>query len=120
VALLSPASGLPIYLDNEKILYVVPRKDAIIVGGTYEENVAEEITEQDAINKILANAYEAMPSLKQQQVTGSWAGLRPYRKEVRLESDADTKIIHNYGHGGSGFTLAFGCAQNVVDLIDQG
>lgn len=117
VVLLSPASNFPIYLDNEKMLYVVPRKDALVIGGTYEENINDEITEPEALNKILANAYDAMPILKQQQVTGSWAGLRPYRKEVRVEMDADKKIIHNYGHGGSGFTLAFGCALAVVNLI---
>ncbi len=117
VALLSPNTSLPIYLDNEEPLYVVPRKDAIIVGGTYEENVEEEVTEPETINRILANAYKALPQLQQQEVIGSWAGLRPYRKEVRVEKDADPKIIHNYGHGGSGFTLAFGCAQTVADII---
>jgi D-amino-acid oxidase len=105
VALLSPAKDLPIYLDNEKLLYMVPGKDVIIVGGTYEENVAEEITEQATLNKILANAYEAMPSLQQQQVIGSRAGLRPYRKEVRVERDTDKKVVHNYGHGAAALRL---------------
>ena len=39
VALLSPGKFPVIYLDNEIPLYVVPRKDAIIIGGTYEENI---------------------------------------------------------------------------------
>jgi hypothetical protein len=33
-----------IYLDNEMPLYIVPRKDAIIVGGTYEEGEETEET----------------------------------------------------------------------------
>lgn len=119
VALLSPGKNLSIYLDNEKPLYVVPRKDAIIVGGTYEESIDVEITEPETIKRILTTAYEALPLLKSQTVIGSWAGLRPYRKDVRVEMDSEGKIIHNYGHGGSGFTLAFGCANTVLRMIKQ-
>ncbi|MEI2710880.1 MAG: FAD-dependent oxidoreductase [Chitinophagaceae bacterium] len=46
---------------------------------------------------------------------GSWAGLRPFRNLVRLEREGN--VVHNYGHGGSGFTLSFGCASEVVSLI---
>jgi D-amino-acid oxidase len=119
VGLLSPRNQFPIYLDNEKPLYIVPRKDAIIVGGTYEEKVEVEITEQSTIQRIINNAYEVFPELKQQQIIGSWAGIRPYRPEVRVEHEKGTNIIHNYGHGGSGFTLAFGCAEEVTAIVDK-
>jgi D-amino-acid oxidase len=119
VALLAPRNNLPIYLDNEKPLYVVPRKDAIIVGGTYEERVETETTEPAAIERILKNAFEVFPELKQQEVIGSWAGLRPYRPEVRVEHEKETNVIHNYGHGGSGFTLSFGCAQEVANIVEK-
>jgi D-amino-acid oxidase len=51
-------------------------------------------------------------------------GIRPYRtKGVRLElverplasSTGTKRLIHNYGHGGAGVTLSWGCAQTVVD-----
>jgi D-amino-acid oxidase len=118
VALLETKTERPIYLDNETPLYIVPRKDAMIVGGTYEENIFKEETEPRTIEKILHIAYNTFPELKQQKVIGSWAGLRPYRTEVRLEHEAGTNIIHNYGHGGSGFTLSFGCAEDVLHLVD--
>jgi D-amino-acid oxidase len=117
VALIETRTDFPIYLDNEKPLYLVPRKDAMIVGGTYEENTFEEKTEPSTIQKILDNAYEVFPELKQQKVIGSWAGLRPYRPTVRVEKE--NNIIHNYGHGGSGFTIAFGCAGEVVKMIES-
>jgi D-amino-acid oxidase len=119
VALLAPKNNMPIYLDNEMPLYIVPRKDAIIVGGTYEERVETETTEPAVIERILNNAFAVFPELKQQEIIGSWAGLRPYRSEVRVEHEAGTNIIHNYGHGGSGFTLSFGCAEEVARIVDE-
>ncbi|MEP6594863.1 MAG: FAD-dependent oxidoreductase [Ginsengibacter sp.] len=117
VGLLSPKKNLPIYVDNEKLLYIVPRKDAIIIGGTYEERVETETTDPSVIESLLNNAYEVFPELKQQRAIGSWAGLRPYRPEVRVECENGTNIIHNYGHGGSGFTLSFGCAEEVAGIV---
>lgn len=119
VALIETDTEMPVYLDNERPLYLVPRKDAMIVGGTYEENVFEACTEPETIERILNTAYEVFPQLKQHAVIGSWAGLRPYRAEVRVEAEPGTNIIHNYGHGGSGFTLAFGCAEEVSALAKQ-
>ena len=75
----------------------------------------EEKTETSTIQQILNNAYQVFPELKQQKVIGSWAGLRPYRPTVRVEKE--NNIIHNYGHGGSGFTIAFGCADEVVKML---
>jgi D-amino-acid oxidase len=119
VGLLAPRKDLPIYLDNEKMLYIVPRKDAIIVGGTYQERAETETTDPLEIERILDNAFEVFPELKQQRVLGSWSGLRPYRNEVRVEQEKGTNIIHNYGHGGSGFTLAFGCAEEVAEIAGR-
>lgn len=30
-----------------------------------------------------------------------------------------SKIVHNYGHGGSGVTLAWGCASDVLEIIEN-
>lgn len=49
------------------------------------------------------------------------AGLRPYRSETfRLEDEMwdDTYVIHNYGHGGSGITMSWGCAREVCDFAE--
>ncbi len=45
-------------------------------------------------------------------------GLRPFRPEVRLERVG--RVIHHYGHGGAGYTLARGCADDVVKLAGAG
>jgi D-amino-acid oxidase len=48
-------------------------------------------------------------------------GLRPARPTVRLEEDTvselGTRVLHNYGHGGSGITISWGCAEEVVSLL---
>ena len=54
-------------------------------------------------------------------------GLRPVRGEnVRVERElrqkrngALSKIVHSYGQGGSGFTLSFGCAGDVLSLVRE-
>lgn len=113
--------GFPdfIFLDNQTPAYVVPRKDATIIGGTYEENVYDEKTEQEGLDDILRRAYSVLPGLDKRKIIGNWAGLRPYRATVRLEREEGTNIIHNYGHGGSGYTLAFGCAEDVVKMVEE-
>jgi D-amino-acid oxidase len=46
-------------------------------------------------------------------------GFRPTRSRIRVERvDLDgVPLIHNYGHGGSGVTVSWGCAQEVRQLI---
>jgi D-amino-acid oxidase len=48
------------------------------------------------------------------------AGVRPYRNgSYRLEADTSSGkfIVHNYGHGGAGITLSWGCAAKVADIV---
>jgi len=54
------------------------------------------------------------------RIIATRVGLRPYRKSgVRVEAgrmnDGRT-IIHNYGHGGAGFTLSWACAEEVYAI----
>ncbi|MBS1730987.1 MAG: FAD-binding oxidoreductase [Bacteroidetes bacterium] len=119
VALLTPNNETDIFLDNEKPLYIVPRRDAIIIGGTYEENIFSQKTEENVLEEMLKKAFNVFPALQKQQFLGGWAGLRPYRHQVRVEHEPGTNIIHNYGHGGSGYTLAFGSAAVVKKIIDH-
>jgi D-amino-acid oxidase len=50
------------------------------------------------------------------------AGLRPHRaKSYRLEPEllGNKLVVHNYGHGGAGITMSWGCAQEVIDIISS-
>lgn len=47
---------------------------------------------------------------------------RPMRKgspNMSVEKTGDKIVAHNYGHGGSGWTLAPGSARHVVDLVEN-
>ncbi|KAF9031560.1 nucleotide-binding domain-containing protein [Hymenopellis radicata] len=54
-------------------------------------------------------------------------GLRPFRgsnvrveRELRPRSDrSSSRIVHSYGQGGAGFSLSFGCASDVLELIEE-
>lgn len=39
-------------------------------------------------------------------------------KASEVEPFSDKNVIHNYGRGGAGFTLSWGCANEVVDLVE--
>jgi D-amino-acid oxidase len=50
------------------------------------------------------------------------AGVRPYRNgsyRLDTETTAGKFIVHNYGHGGAGITLSWGCAARVRDIVKQ-
>lgn len=68
-------------------------------------------------------AYLPTPDFSNANVLGAVAGLRPLRDAgVRLEVETlgDKSLVHNYGHGGSGFTLAWGSALEAAALVMTG
>ncbi len=104
--------------DPEHIFYVIPRRDELVLGGCslpYPPGDAPRL-DPDITARILAHARRL--GIPIGAVRTERVGLRPYRSAVRLERDEiDRRIIHNYGHGGAGFTLCRGCAEDVAALL---
>jgi D-amino-acid oxidase len=101
--------------DPSAMLYAIPRRTEVVLGGC-ALSVADDasLTPDPRLREdILQRARAA--GLKHGPVLGERAGLRPYRPTVRLEQQGN--VIHNYGHGGAGYTLAYGCAEEVVALL---
>jgi D-amino-acid oxidase len=102
------------------LTYIVPRINDCILGGTADEG-AEDVTPDPATAEaILARCIALEPRLREAAVLEHKVGLRPGRPAVRLESEqpaAGHLLIHNYGHGGAGVTLSWGCAEEVARLI---
>ncbi|HWL01588.1 MAG TPA: FAD-dependent oxidoreductase [Microbacteriaceae bacterium] len=116
VRVANPGS-VPWLIDQENpagLLYVIPRIDEVVVGGTQILG-ADSVEPDPAVEAaILARASAFFPWIADAPVTSRAVGLRPGRDAVRLERIGD--VIHCYGHGGSGVTIAFGCAEEIVAL----
>ena len=100
--------------------YTIARRDCTVLGGTAQsDDWSLELRESDR-ETILQKCEAVWPELDRTKIIGESVGLRPSRSEVRLESELvnDTLIVHNYGHGGAGVTLSWGCADEVVSLIE--
>jgi D-amino-acid oxidase len=105
--------------EQDAIFYVIPRRGELVLGGCslpYPPGASAPDCDPAITERVLAQAKRlglAIGAVKMQRT-----GLRPFRAEVRLERDThDARIIHNYGHGGAGFTLCRGCADEVAELI---
>lgn len=100
-------------------LYVVPRRTDVVVGGTAEEGEWDVRPDPATAERLLARAAALVPALSRAPVLGHRAGLRPVRPSVRLEAErrGGGTVVHCYGHGGAGVTLAWGCAEEVARLV---
>jgi D-amino-acid oxidase len=106
--------------DNpEGDTYIVPRSYDCILGGTAEEGEWDLEPDPHTAEDILRRCSRIVPRLAEAEILEHKVGLRPGRPAVRLEKvegPNNTPLIHNYGHGGSGITLSWGCAEEVLSL----
>jgi len=61
----------------------------------------------------------AVPRISAARVIRTTVGLRPHRDGgfvLRADKLNDKTLIHNYGHGGAGMSLSWGCGTLVADL----
>lgn len=102
------------------LTYVVPRIDDIVVGGTADEGSFDRRVDAGTADAILERARALVPALADAPVRAHRVGLRPARPTVRLDAEVrdGRRIVHCYGHGGAGVTLSWGCAADVVALVD--
>jgi D-amino-acid oxidase len=101
--------------------YVHPRTSDCILGGTLDEHRWDTEVDPATAESIIARCTDIVPDLAGAEVIGHAVGLRPGRPEVRLEEGppeaSGARVVHNYGHGGAGVTLGWGCAEQVTRML---
>ncbi|XP_023944090.2 D-amino-acid oxidase [Bicyclus anynana] len=107
-------------IDEDSGNYILPNAYNCVLGGTHQINDFNKNIVDEDTDFVLNGCAELMPGLKNAKLLGEWVGLRPGRERVRLEGEQrrGKLYIHNYGHGGSGLTLFWGCASDVLQIFD--
>ncbi len=101
------------------IVYMFPHGDTILLGGTNEEGNWDRQPSAEVAERIMAGCVAVEPRLRGAEILGHRVGLRPWRPEVRLEAEplGDSVLWHNYGHGGAGISMAWGCAAEITKAV---
>lgn len=100
------------------LAYVVPRGDHCVLGGTAEPHVDDRAPRPEDTEAIVGRCARLDPRLAHAPRRAEVVGLRPGRATVRVEAEPRGAglIVHDYGHGGAGVTLSWGCAEEAVAL----
>ena len=109
-----------IVCDDAPLMYVIPRTNDCVFGGT--NDVSDNLNPDLKTTKAIVAECSRVLEMDSPRILRERVGLRPFRKSgVRLEKEKlhdGRTVIHNYGHGGSGFTLSWGCAREVLGLFE--
>ena len=104
------------WLAEDGPTYVIPRSRDIVVGGTEDAGNWSRTPDPETAERILERGIALVPALARAKVLRHRVGLRPVRPTVRVQREGD--VVHCYGQGGAGVTLSWGCADEVVTLVE--
>ncbi|WP_306207870.1 FAD-dependent oxidoreductase [Actinoplanes sp. RD1] len=108
--------------DSSMMTYMLPQGDDILVlGGSMDEGFPRSWPDKRRVAAGIIDRCAAVDRrVRHAQVLSQRVGLRPQRPQVRLEAELwapGCLLVHNYGHGGSGVSLSWGCAEAVAALV---
>ncbi|KAL8850155.1 MAG: hypothetical protein Q9221_004916 [Calogaya cf. arnoldii] len=124
--------------DSNEIVFIVPRgENILLLGGIAQPGEwTLDLTLDSPVIQRMRNRCEAfLPRLRNARLDPEYPlaqGLRPFREHnVRVERElrrhdmnsglesVHSRIIHSYGQGGAGWSLGFGCAEDVAGLVEK-
>ncbi|MGW7051467.1 FAD-dependent oxidoreductase [Streptomyces sp. NPDC054887] len=104
-------------------VYLFPQPYGLVLGGTAEEDAWGVDAVPSVGRGIVERCARVRPEVAGARVLGHRVGLRPVRGGgVRLAAERmpwGALCVHNYGHGGAGVTVAWGCARGVAGLLGE-
>jgi len=107
--------------DGADLLYILPHGNKVVLGGTAEVGSWNLEPDLRTAGEIVARCAAVVPSLATAPVLEHRVGLRPVRDCVRFDEQRQPNgglLIHSYGHGGSGVSLSWGCAREVLARLE--
>jgi len=132
--------------NNDDWTYIFPRSQDVCLGGTYEKNEWNTDRNEQTATEIIRKCAELCPDLAHARVLNHWIGLRPHRTRLRLEMEllndktyracpaavetgvellstasaqCRVPIIHCYGASGSGMSISWGVAEQVLRMAED-
>ncbi|MEU6658032.1 FAD-dependent oxidoreductase [Streptomyces sp. NPDC046821] len=100
--------------------YFFPQPGRLVLGGTAQEDAWSLTPDPEVARAIVERCAAVRPEIAGARVIGHRVGLRPTRPAVRIEREREPwggELVHNYGHGGAGVTVAWGCAREAAGLV---
>jgi D-amino-acid oxidase len=96
-----------------------PHGDVVVLGGTSAVDDTNLAPDPATAREIVERCAAVEPRLGEAPIVEHRVGLRPGRTtpRVELEPIGSARCVHNYGHGGVGVTLSWGCAQEATALL---
>ncbi|GGT87136.1 amino acid oxidase [Streptomyces phaeofaciens] len=99
--------------------YLFPQPGRLLLGGTAEDDVWALDPDPAVAEAIVRRCAALRPEVAGARILEHRVGLRPVRPAVRLERTElpdGRLLVHHYGHGGAGVTVAWGCAEEAAAL----
>jgi D-amino-acid oxidase len=99
-----------------------PHGDHVVLGGCAQFDDWNLAADPAVAREIQNRCAEIEPRLRDAPILGYRVGLRPARDTVRLEVEeiGSARCVHNYGHGGIGVTMSWGCAREAATMLMTG
>ena len=110
---LVPVRGQVVIVQNPGL------DEFLCLGGTEDAGDWSREPDPATAARILRSCAAVEPRLSEPTIIAHRVGLRPLRPSVRLEAEKldGRRLLHNYGHGGAGVTLSWGCALTVAAMV---
>lgn len=103
-------------------VYVVPRRDGVVVGATsYDQNADDVEPQVGGVVDLLADAMTVLPGLRDYRLAAIQAGFRPGTADgLPMIGRLDAQVYAATGHGRNGFALAALTGELIRDIVDGG